>query len=88
MIPPFSCIYSGLTAAPCWNCYNYIPDTDDCKLKYLAISTSGHTENNNNSIAAPSYEEQMRRYNADRKKLLELSKESLVDMILHKPTLL
>lgn len=87
MIPPYNCIYSGLTAAPCWNCPHYIPDTDDCKLKYLAISVSVHAENNN-SITGTSYEEQMKRYKADRKKLLELSKESLVDMILRKPTLL
>ena len=87
MIPPFNCIYRGLTAAPCWSCPHYIPDTDDCKLKYLAISTSDHAENSS-SITAFSYEEQMKRYEADRAKLLELSKESLVDLILRKPTLL
>lgn len=87
MIPPNNCIYSGLTAAPCWGCPHYIQDTDDCKLKYLSISVSDHTEINNPATGI-SYEEQMKRYKADREKLLELSKESLVDMILRKPTLL
>lgn len=79
MIPPSNCPYKGLTAPPCYNCQYYIIDLDGCKLNpYIPQS---------NAIVAPSYEERLRQYEEDRKKLLELSKEALVDLILHRPTM-
>ena len=87
MIPPINCPYKNLTGPPCWNCSNYILDTDSCKLNSLAV----HGSKTNNPYSAanvyqhPSYQERLKQYEEDRQKLLQLSKESLVDMILHRP---
>ena len=87
MIPPINCPYKNLTGPPCWSCRNYIPDTDSCKLNSLAVH--GPKTNNPYSAATcyqqPSYQERLKQYEEDRQKLLQLSKESLVDMILHRP---
>ena len=87
MIPPNNCPYKGLSAPPCWRCNHFIADTYDCKLKYYATIEVNHTGTQNVSVAfsAPTYEEKLRQYEEDRKKLLELSKEALVDLLLHKP---
>lgn len=82
MIPPSNCPYKGLTATPCWNCPQYIPDTDQCMLNPFRVKTSAATQ-----YVAQTYDERMHRYEEDRRKLLELSKEALVDLILHKPTM-
>ena len=83
MMPPSNCPYKELTAKPCWNCPQYIPDTDQCRLNPSPASqaATGYSA----ATSASSYEERLRRYEEDRKKLLEMSKESLVDMILKRP---
>ena len=83
MIPSTNCPYKGVTALPCWCCANYISDTDECRLNYLAIVNVNNTGTAANS--ASTYEERLKRYEHDRAKLLELSKESLVDLVLKRP---
>jgi uncharacterized protein YjiS (DUF1127 family) len=39
----------------------------------------------NDAICASSYEDRLRRYYEKREKLLKLSKEDLVDLIIHRP---
>lgn len=79
MIPPSNCPYKELTAKPCWNCPQYMSDVDQCKLNPFAASQAS------TQYVAQTYEERLRRYEEDRRKLLELSKESLVDLILKRP---
>ena len=88
MIPPNDCPYSGLTAKPCWQCKNYRPEIDECILNYIASSAADTTAARviNTSVWGI-YEERLRQYEEDRRKLLELSKEALVDLILHRPTM-
>lgn len=78
------CPYKQLTAPPCWSCPNYIPDTDECALNRLTVTSAGNTSY---AAKAPTYEEKLKQYEQDREKLLELSKETLVDLILHRPTI-
>lgn len=88
MIPPKDCPYYGkLTAVPCWKCPSYIPDTDECKLTTAAsavVSNAGQYPTL--TATARSYEERMRDYERERDELLKLSKEALVDLIIHRPT--
>lgn len=82
MTPPSNCPYKELTAKPCWNCPQYMPDIDQCKLNPFAASQAA---NGYVAYRADTYEDRLRRYEEDRKKLMELSKESLVDLILKRP---
>ena len=81
MTPPSNCPYNELTAKPCWNCPQYMPDINQCKLNPFAASKAA------TGYVASTYEERLRQYEEDRRKLLELSKESLVDLILKRPTM-
>lgn len=83
MTPPSNCPYKELTAKPCWNCPQYMPDVDQCKLNPFTASQASTQY----ATSAQTYEERLRRYEEDRRKLLELSKESLVDLILKRPTM-
>lgn len=83
MTPPSNCPYKELTAKPCWNCPHYIPDTAQCKLNPFVASQAS----NGYIAVAQSYAERMRRYEEERRKLLELSKETLVDLIIRRPTM-
>ena len=82
MTPPSNCPYKELTAKSCFNCSKYIPDTDECQLNHLAQRTVAGISY---VTGSPTYEERLARYYADRAKLMQLSKESLVDMILKRP---
>lgn len=84
MIPPINCPYKALTAPPCWTCAHHLPDTDQCSLACITVQTTGHTGLNAN--AAQTYEERLRDYEKRRQELLQLSKENLVDLIIHRPT--
>lgn len=81
MIPPIDCPYKGLTAPPCWGCQHYNADMDFCWLNSLTRWTSDNTS----AITSETYEVRLKRYERDREKLLQLSKEALVDLILHRP---
>ena len=85
MIPPSNCPYKGLSAPPCWSCQWHNADMDTCNLQ-LTVRTASDTALSA-VTSSQSYEERMRQYEIDRQKLLELSKEALVDLILHRPTL-
>lgn len=86
MIPPKYCPYYGkLTAVPCWKCPNYIPDTDECTTAASAV-VSDADQYHTLTARARSYEERMRDYERERDELLKLSKEALVDLIIHRPT--
>lgn len=85
MIPPINCPYKGLTATPCWSCPHYIADIDGCRLNSVAMIGVSHTGTNNNAVSAQTYEERLRDYERRRHELLQLSKEALVDLILHRP---
>lgn len=85
MIPPNDCPYSGRTAPPCWSCTHHIADIDQCALACIVSQTAEHTGLNAN--AAQTYEERLRDYEKRRQELLQLSKEALVDLILHRPTM-
>ena len=83
---PYSnnCPYKQLTAPPCWSCPHYIPDTGECALNRLAVTSAGSTIY---AAKAPTYEEKLKQYEHDRETLLELSKEALVDLIIHRPSM-
>jgi uncharacterized protein YjiS (DUF1127 family) len=83
MTPPSNCPYKELTAKPCWNCPQYMPDVDQCKLNPFTAAQAS----NGNVASAQTYAERLRQYEEDRRKLLELSKETLVDLIIHRPTM-
>lgn len=86
MIPPSNCPYKGLTAPPCWSCPHHNADMDTCCLQLTARQNSIGTAINAVTNTS-SYEERLRRYEEDRRRLLELSKEALVDLIIHRPTM-
>ena len=81
MIPPSNCLFKGLHNPPCWYCECYNHDTDECRLNPSNIGSAA------NSVTSQSYEDRIREYENERKKLLELSKEELVDLIIHRPKL-
>ena len=83
MIPPINCPYKGLTAPPCWSCVNHMHETDDCWLNHFSVVSVNNTGKATDCDST--YEERIKRYENDRAKLLELSKESLVDLILKRP---
>ena len=82
-----NCLYKQLTAKPCWRCAHHIPDTDRCGLNYLAHSYATETSNKTDvtSSYSQSYEERLRDYEKKRQEYLQLSKEALVDLIIHRP---
>ena len=82
MIPPDRCPYKNLTAPPCWRCNYHIADTDSCKLNPFDSQSQAISY----TASADSYHKLMERYEQDRRKLMELSKEALVDLILKKPS--
>lgn len=86
MIAPSNCPYKELTAPPCWSCQWHNADMDTCSLNNVARHSA--IESAQSAVtAASSYEDRLRRYEEDRRKLLELSKEALVDLIIHRPTM-
>ena len=80
MIPPMNCPYRGLTAPPCYTCSHHITDTDQCDL-----ATARFVGTTNTTWRAMSYEERLRDYEKRRNELLQLSKEALVDLLIHRP---
>lgn len=80
MIPTKECVYYGIDRA-CSKCAFYNPDMDSCGS--MLTST---TSNESCSIIASSYEDRLKDYKEQRKKLLSLSKEQLVDLIIQKPS--
>ena len=60
-----------------------ITDIDQCDLSSVAHQSSAITA----VYHAQTYEERLRDYEKRRQELLQLSKEALVDLILHRPTL-
>jgi uncharacterized protein YjiS (DUF1127 family) len=81
MIQPDNCPYKGL--AMCRRCPHYIIDTDQCGC--LTAAMNADTISTSYATHASSYEDRLRRYYDEREKLLELSKEALVDLIIHRP---
>jgi uncharacterized protein YjiS (DUF1127 family) len=82
MIPPTNCPYRALAAQPCWSCPHYIADTDQCTLACIETRTTTDTSAMN---GARTYAERLRDYEKRRQELLQLSKEALVDLIIHRP---
>ena len=66
-------------------CPHHIRTTDDCSLRDIVIQTVSNTAEQATPYEAPSYEEKLQQYEHDRNELLKLSKEALVDLIIHKP---
>lgn len=83
MIPPIDCPYKALTAPPCWSCTHHIADTDQCALVGIVSQMGDHF---NACNQAQTYEQRLRYYEKRRRELLQLSKEALVDLIIHRPT--
>ena len=84
MIPPIDCPYKELTAQPCWSCSRYIPDTNQCAPTCISAQTAAFPTNI--GWSAQSYEDRLRDYEKRRDELLKLSKEALVDLIIHRPS--
>ena len=84
MIPPIDCPYKGLSAPPCWTCSHYIADTDQCDMNNIARATDARSHAT--SCNAQTFEDRLRDYEKRRQELLQLSKETLVDLIIHRPT--
>lgn len=88
MIPPINCPYKSLTAPPCWSCPRYNADMDSCALASLAATAqTSAADRASYTASAQIYADRLRQYEHDRKELLKLSKEALVDLILHRPTM-
>lgn len=85
MIAPNNCPYKNLTSLPCWACQWHNADADTCNLSLdYTVSSIGTAA----TIAqCQSFEDRLRAYENERKKLLALSKEELVNLIIHRPTL-
>lgn len=81
MIAPSNCPYKGLTAPPCFSCPHHMPDTNQCAMAGIVSQTSPAS-----TTYAQTYEERIRDYEKRRQELLQLSKETLVDLIIHRPT--
>lgn len=79
-----NCSYKELTAPPCWRCNHHIPDIAGCDLNNIAYKTGNNSAGT--MYCAQSYEERLRDYEKKRQEYLQLSKEALVDLIIHKPT--
>ena len=86
MTPPSNCPYKNLTAKPCWSCPHHMPDVDECTLNCVASVAVNNTGTAlQAATSARSFEDRLRDYEEERRKLLELSKEALVDLIIHRP---
>ena len=80
---PDDCPYKGLNM--CQNCPRFIHDTAEC-MSLTAESAANRTDTLSASFVAQTYEERLSDYEKKRAKLLELSKEALVDLILKRPS--
>ena len=99
MIPPSLCPYKCLTATPCWNCANYIAQTDQCTLASIDIRQANNTGASRKEVnhsyydylgqhsnaSSITYKEQQELYERRREELMQLSKETLVDLIINPP---
>lgn len=85
IIKPKNCPYDGLDV--CHMCPHHIADTDECTLAMTASAAGETVRSSSVAYHAPTYEERMERYESERKKLLALPKEALVDLILPRPTM-
>lgn len=85
MIPSSNCPYKDLTASPCWTCQWHNADMNTCNLSLDCTTSNVGTATINSQTQ--SFEDRLREYENERKKLLALSKEELVNLIIHRPTL-
>lgn len=83
MYEPDDCPYKGLNM--CQKCPRFIHDTAEC-MSLTASSAANRTNAISTSVVAQTYEERLSDYEKKRAKLLELSKEALVDLILPRPS--
>lgn len=74
-----NCPYEDMSEKPCWNCNWHNPDMNTCDL-------FGNFNESVNHSSHQSYEDKLKKYEEERQKLLNLSKEKLVDLILKKAT--
>ena len=87
MYEPDDCPYKGLNM--CQKCPRFIHDTAECMsltAASAAASATNRTDTISTSFVAQTYEERLSDYEKKRAKLLELSKEALVDLILPRPS--
>lgn len=82
MYEPDDCPYKGLNM--CQKCPRFIHDTAKCMS--TVASAENRTDAISTSFVAQTYEERLSDYEKKRAKLLELSKEALVDLILPRPS--
>ena len=82
MYEPDDCPYKGLNM--CQKCPRFNHDTAECMS--TVSSASNRTDTVSASFVAQTYEERLSDYEKKRAKLLELSKEALVDLILPRPS--
>lgn len=82
MYEPDDCPYKGLDM--CQKCPRFIPDTAECMT--TVASVANRTAATSTSFVAQTYEERLSDYEKLRARLLELSKEALVDLILKRPS--
>ena len=85
MIAPSNCPYKDLANLPCWTCQWHNADMDTCNLSLDYTTSSIGTAAT--TAQCQSFEDRLREYENERKKLLALSKEELVNLIIHRPTL-
>lgn len=89
MIKPKNCPYKDIDV--CSKCQFYNFDTDACNgLVSVADVTNSNSPQDfsaSSASSASTYEERYNRYLEERQKLLQLSKEQLVDLIIHAPTM-
>ena len=83
MYEPDDCPYKGLNM--CQKCPRFIHDTAEC-MSLTASAAANRTDAISTSFVAQTYEERLSDYEKKRAKLLELSKEALVDLILQRPS--
>lgn len=84
MIQPESCPYKGIRNA-CWKCPSYNADMDICCNVTTAVVAAAAA--NDAATSSSTYDDRLKDYQEQRERLLKLSKEQLVDLIIHVPTI-
>ena len=85
MIQPENCPYKGIRNA-CGKCPSYNADMDICCGSTTGVAAA--TAANSAVTSSSTYDDRLKDYQEQRERLLKLSKEQLVDLIIHEPTLL
>lgn len=86
MIQSENCPYRGIRNA-CCKCPSYNADMDICCNITTAVVAGAAASIESSVSSASTYDDRLKDYQEQRERLLKLSKEQLVDLIIHEPTI-